>query len=74
MRIDCMERTEQTIYLVNSTAFLPHYRLVYFVGPGYTKQTPIKLWSVRELEQIGAVKSSAFLWPRHTFINQGATA
>ncbi len=64
MRADCIEKTEQTVYTLNGITFLPHYTLPCYVAPGFSKDTPTKLWTVRELEEQGATKSSAFLWPR----------
>lgn len=64
MRTDSMEKTEQTVYILNGITLLPHYILPCFVTPGFTSHTPMKLWTVRELDEQGATKSSAFLWPR----------
>ena len=64
MRPDNMDKTEQTVYVLNGITLLPHYTLPCYVTPGFTKDTPMKLWTVNELLDAGAVKSSAFLWPR----------
>lgn len=66
MRSDSIEKTEQTVYILNGITLLPHYHLDCYVTPGFTNDTPMKLWTVNELLDAGAVKSSAFLWPRHT--------
>jgi hypothetical protein len=42
-----------------------------FVTPGHTRLTPLKPWTVEELQDAGAVESSAFLWPRHTLAYGG---
>ena len=62
---DKLELTEHTVYILNGIKLLPHYTLSCYVTPGFTKQTPMKLWTVQELKDAGAVESSAFLWPRH---------
>ncbi len=64
--IDRMELTEQAVYILNAVKLLPHYSLPCFVAPGFSKDTPTKLWSEQELRDAGAVESSALLWPRHT--------
>ena len=64
MRPDNMDKTEQTVYILNGITLLPHYTLPCYVTPGFTKDTPMKLWTVNELLDEGAVKSTAFLWPR----------
>lgn len=64
MKTDCLDRTEQTVYVLNGITLLPHYTQPCYVAPGFTKRTPTKLWSVQELLDAGAVKSTAFLWPR----------
>lgn len=64
MRTDSADKTEQTVYILNGITLLPHYTLPCFVTPGFTNSTPMKLWTVRELEEQGATKSSTFLWPR----------
>ena len=64
MKIDNIDKTKQTVYILNGITLLPHYTLPCFVTPGFTKTTPMKLWTVQELEAQGATKSSAFLWPR----------
>ena len=64
MKPDNMDKTEQTVYILNGITLLPHYTLPYYVTPGFTKDTPMKLWTVNELLDEGAVKSTAFLWPR----------
>ena len=64
MRPDNMDKTEQTVYVLNGITLLPHYTLPCFVAPGFTKDTPTKLWTVNELLDEGAEKSTAFLWPR----------
>ena len=64
MRTDSMEKTEQTVYILNGITLLPHYNLPCFVAPGFTNYTPMKLWTVNQLLEEGAVKSTAFLWPR----------
>jgi len=64
MRTDNMDRTEQTVYILNGITFLPHYTLPCYISPGFTKDTPTKLWTVNQLLDEGAVKSTAFLWPR----------
>ena len=68
---DRMELTEHTVYILNGLKLLPHYTLPVFVTPGHTKTTPMKLWTVGELKDAGAVESSAFLWPRHTLAYGG---
>lgn len=74
MKVDNIDKTEQTVYVLNGITLLPHYTLPCFVTPGFTKNTPMKLWTVRELEEQGAVKRSAFLWPRHTLASGGLRA
>jgi len=64
MKTDGADKVEQTVYILNGITLLPHYTLPCFVTPGFTKNTPMKLWTVQELEEQGAVKRSAFLWPR----------
>lgn len=64
MRPDNMDKTEQTVYILNGITFLPHYNLSCYVAPGFTNTTPTKVWSANQLLDEGAVKSSAFLWPR----------
>ena len=64
MRPDNMDKTEQTVYVLNGVTLLPHYTLPCFVAPGFTKDTPTKLWTANQLLDEGAVKSTAFLWPR----------
>ena len=68
---DRLELTEHTVYILNGIKLLPHYTLPVFVTPGHTKNTPMKLWTVEELKDAGAVESSAFLWPRHTLAAGG---
>jgi len=68
---DRMELTEHTVFILNGIKLLPHYTLPCYVTPGFTKQTPMKLWTVQELKDAGAVESSAFLWPRHTLAAGG---
>ena len=68
---DRLELTEHTVYILNGIKLLPHYTLPVFVTPGHTKTTPMKLWTVGELKDAGAVESSAFLWPRHTLAYGG---
>ena len=68
---DRMELTEHTVYILNGIKLLPHYTLPVFVTPGHTRLTPMKLWTVGELKDAGAVESSAFLWPRHTLAYGG---
>lgn len=63
---DRLELVEHTVYILNGIKLLPHYTLPCFVTPGFTKYTPMKLWTVEQLKDAGAVQSSAFLWPRHT--------
>ena len=63
---DRLELTEHKVYILNGIKLLPHYTLPVFVTPGHTRLTPMKLWTVGELKDAGAVESSAFLWPRHT--------
>ena len=64
MRPDNMDKTEQTVYVLNGITLLPHYTLPCFVAPGFTKDTPTKLWTANQLLDEGAEKSTAFLWPR----------
>lgn len=71
MRPDSMGLIEQTVYILNGIKLLPHYSLPYYVTPGHTEDTPMKLWTVEELVAAGAVQSSAHLWPRHTLANEG---
>ena len=71
MRTDSMDKTEQTVYVLNGITLLPHYTLPCFVGPGFTNTNSTKMWTVNELLGEGAVKSSAFLWPRHTLASGG---
>jgi hypothetical protein len=71
MKVDNMEKVEQTVYILNGITLLPHYTLPCFVAPGFSKDTPMKLWTVNELLDEGAVKSSLFLWPRHTLASGG---
>ena len=61
---DRMEKTEQTVYNLNGITFLPHYTLPCFVAPGFTNDTPTKLWTVNQLLDEGAEKGTAFLWTR----------
>jgi len=68
---DKLELTEHTVFILNSVKLLPHYTMPVFVTPGHTRLTPLKPWTVEELKDAGAVKSSAFLWPRHTLANGG---
>ena len=68
---DRLELTEHTVFILNSIKLLPHYTLPVYVTPGHTKTTPLKLWTVQELQEAGAVESSAFLWPRHTLAYGG---
>jgi len=72
MKIDNMDKTEQAVYVLNGITFLPHYVLPCFLAPGFTKDTPTKVWSANQLLDEGAVKSSAFLWPRHTLASGGS--
>ena len=72
---DRMELTEHTVYILNGIKLLPHYTLPVFVTPGRQdcriairlgiEEYPMKLWTVQELKDAGAIESSAFLWPRH---------
>jgi len=66
MRAETMEKTEQTVYVLNGTTLLPHYTLPCYVTPGFSNDNPMKLWTESELVELGAKKSSMFLWPRHT--------
>ena len=68
---DKLELTEHTVFILNSVKLLPHYTLPCYVTPGFTRLTPMKLWTVEELKDAGAVESSAFLWPRHTLASGG---
>jgi len=68
---DKLELTEHTVFILNGIKLLPHYTLPVYVTPGHTKDTPMKLWTVNELLDEGAVKSTAFLWPRHTLASGG---
>ncbi len=68
---DKLELTEHTVFILNGIKLLPHYTLPCYVTPGFTKYTPMKLWTVEELQDAGAVESSAFLWPRHTLAAGG---
>ena len=68
---DRLELEEHTVYILNSVKLLPHYTLPVFVTPGFTRLTPMKLWTVEELQEAGAIESSAFLWPRHTLAYGG---
>ena len=68
---DRMELIEHTVYILNGIKLLPHYTLPVCVTPGHTRLTPMKLWTVGELKDAGAVESSAFLWPRHTLAYGG---
>ena len=68
---DRLELEEHTVYILNSVKLLPHYSLPCYVTPGHTRLTPMKLWTVGELKDAGAVESSAFLWPRHTLAYGG---
>ena len=61
---DRMEKTEQTVYTLNGITFLPHYTLPCFVAPGFSNDTPTKLWTVNQLLDEGAEKGTAFLWTR----------
>ena len=56
MRTDSMEKTEQTVYVLNGITLLPHYTLPCFVAPGFTNYTPMKLWTANELLEEGAVE------------------
>jgi hypothetical protein len=71
MRTDSADKTEQPVYILNGITLLPHYTLPCFVTPGFSSTTPMKLWTVNELLDEGAVKSTAFLWPRHTLASGG---
>lgn len=64
MKTDRHDLAEQTVYVLNDITFLPHYTLPCYVAPGFTRLTPTKVWTARELLEAGAVKSSTFLWPR----------
>jgi len=68
---DRFELTEQTVYILNGIKLLPHYTALYYVTPGHTKKTPMKLWTVRELKYAGAVESTEFLWPRDNLASGG---
>jgi len=68
---DKLELTEHTVFILNSVKLLPHYTMPVFVTPGHTRLTPLKPWTVEELQEAGAVESSAFLWPRHTLAAGG---
>ena len=58
MRTDSMEKTEQTVYILNGITLLPHYTLPCFVAPGFTNYTPMKLWTANELLEEGAGESA----------------
>jgi hypothetical protein len=73
MRPDSMEKTDQTVYILNGIKLLPHYTLPYYVTPGHTRITPLKMWTAKDLLEAGAVQSSAHLWPRHTLASEGQT-
>ena len=68
---DRIELVEHPVYILNGIKLLPHYTLPGYVTPGHTRLTPMKLWTVGELKDAGAVESSAFLWPRHTLAYGG---
>ena len=68
---DRMELTEHTVFILNGIKLLPHYTLPCYVTPGHTRITPLKTWTVEELQDAGAVESSAFLWTRHTLAAGG---
>jgi len=68
---DKLELTEHAVYILNSVKLLPHYTLPGYVTPGHTRLTPMKLWTVEQLKDAGAVESSAFLWTRHTLAAGG---
>ena len=68
---DRLDLIEHTVFILNGIKLLPHYTLPVFVTPGHTRLTPMKLWTVSELKDAGAVESSAFLWPRHTLAAGG---
>jgi hypothetical protein len=68
---DNTDTTAQTVYELNGITLLPHYTLPCYVTPGFTNATPMKLWTVRELEAQGANKRQAFLWPRRTLASGG---
>lgn len=71
MRTDSMDKVEQTVYILNGITLLPHYTLPCYVAPGFSNTSPTKLWTVNQLLDEGAVKSTAFLWPRHTLASGG---
>jgi hypothetical protein len=71
MRTDSMDKVEQTVYILNGITLLPHYTLPCYVAPGFSNTSPTKLWTANELLDEGAVKSTAFLWPRHTLASGG---
>ena len=71
MKIDNIDKVEQTVYVLNGITLLPHYTLPCYVAPGFSNTTPTKLWTVNQLLDEGAVKSTAFLWPRHTLASGG---
>jgi len=64
MKNDNIDKKEQTVYILNGITLLPHFNLPYYVAPGFTKDTPTKLWTVNQLLDEGAEQSTAFLWPR----------
>ncbi len=61
---DCMDKTEQTVYILSGITFLPHYTLACFVSPGFSNDTPMQLWTVNQLLDKGAEKSTTYLWTR----------
>jgi len=73
MRPDYMDKTEQTVYSLNGITFLPHYTLPCYIAPGSTNDALTKLWTVNQLLDEGAIKSTAFLWPRG-LLAQGVAA
>mgnify|MGYP000917292681 FL=1 len=68
---DRVELTEHAVYILNGIKLLPHYTLPVYVTPGHTRLTPMKLWTVDQLQDAGAIESSAFLWTRHTLAAGG---
>jgi hypothetical protein len=68
---DKLELTEHAVDILNSIKLLPHYTLPVYVTPGHTRLTPMKLWTVEQLKDAGAIESSAFLWTRHTLAAGG---
>jgi len=65
-RSESLQQTEATLmYRLNGIPLLPHYlQGDTFVQPGHTKQTPLRTFSTRELQEAGAKAEMTFLWPR----------